>query len=1215
MLAASAASAVYLQMNHLALGATETWTTISGSWATGANWNSGSGPVPGAGDTVDITDDDNTSRTITYNYIGSAITLNSLTVDNDGAIGINTLSMTSTGVALAAGNEYVGDSNTSDLPGYGVLIQSVGTNTTSYGLYLGTGADDSGFYTLSGGAALSSPSEYIGSQGNGTLTQTGGTNTANTQLILGLNGGSAGTYLLRTGAILSSNEEFVGGYGNGVFNQTGGTNTTGALFMSEGSFGTYTLSGGSLLVTGDENVGYSVVGGAGGSATFSQTGGTNTTDGNCILGNYPGSSGTYSQSAGTNMVAGALTLGNNSGSSGQYTLSGTGSLSVTGTASGDGEYIGDGGTGTFDQTGGTNTVSGELYVGYGGSGTYILSGGSLPAGGEEFGGEGGGTFNQTGGTNSTGSLLMGVLGTGAYSLSGTGSFSASGDEYIGTDGNGTFNQTGGTNTTSSALILGNVPGVHSIYNLGGTGSLSVAGYEYVGYGGGVGTFNQTSGTNTASSLSLGYTSNSTGTYTFSGGALIVTGSAWIGGSSTAAAGQGNFQQSNGSATVDGTFKIWNSTGNSASLSGGTLTVGSLNTNSNPSNFTWTSGTLQLTGQPLDFTGSSDVDASLGNSLILGSGQTLIEDNYEWLYGSFAYISQSSGSSNSCEGLYIGNTSGSGVDAAYFFDGGSLTSTGASEYVGYAFSGASGGKGYFYQYGGTNSTPELDVGYSDTGVTGEYDLYTGATLSVSGNEYIGNSSQGTFNQNDGTNAITGSLILAKSSNVSGTYSLNAGQLSAASEYVGSLGSGTFVQTGGTNTIASFLGLGASTGAAGNYSLSNSGVLSASDEYVGQAGFGSFNQSEGSNTIAGFLGLASADGGTGIYNLSGGVLAAGSEFLGNGTDSNGAFTQSGGTNTIAGGGALTLAGPSGATGTYSLSAGALYTPTVYVGGSVAGPGGQGVLTVSGAGALSVSQTLTVYNTTGSGFNVNGGTASAASLNLLGTYTQTAGLATFAQITGTGQMNISGGTTTLTGGNGANQVNVLSISGTGVLDITHTSLIINYGGGPDPIASIASYIKSGYNGGGWNGPGIISSAAQTKTNGLQYGVGYADGADNVVSGLSSGQIEVMYTLLGDANLDGLVNAADFTILAANFNQPVTSWDQGDFNYDGIVNAADFTDLAANFNQSVSGADVSAGDVAALDAFAAANGISLANVPEPANGAMTAMAGLGILRRRRRR
>ena len=104
---------------------------------------------------------------------------------------------------------------------------------------------------------------------------------------------------------------------------------------------------------------------------------------------------------------------------------------------------------------------------------------------------------------------------------------------------------------------------------------------------------------------------------------------------------------------------------------------------------------------------------------------------------------------------------------------------------------------------------------------------------------------------------------------------------------------------------------------------------------------------------------------------------------------------------------------------------------------------------------------------------------------------------------------------------------------------------------------------------------------TNGLSYGIGYADGADGIVSGLSSGQIEVAYTLLGDANLDGLVNAADFTILAANFNQPVTGWDQGDFNYDGLVNAADFTDLAANFNQSASGAGASAGDVAALDAL----------------------------------
>ena len=192
-------------------------------------------------------------------------------------------------------------------------------------------------------------------------------------------------------------------------------------------------------------------------------------------------------------------------------------------------------------------------------------------------------------------------------------------------------------------------------------------------------------------------------------------------------------------------------------------------------------------------------------------------------------------------------------------------------------------------------------------------------------------------------------------------------------------------------------------------------------------------------------------------------------------------------------------------------------------------------------------------------------------------------------------------------------LSITGAGQFDVNNDHIIITYGA-TDPFSTIANYIKSGYNGGGWNGPGIMSTAARTKTNNLSYGVGYADGKDGKVAGLSSGQIEVAYTLLGDANLDGLVNAADFTILAANFNQPVTGWDQGDFNYDGLVNAADFTDLAANFNQSVSGAAVSAGDVAALDAFAAANGL-LADVPEPASMGLLTLGAVGVLARRRRR
>jgi len=210
-------------------------------------------------------------------------------------------------------------------------------------------------------------------------------------------------------------------------------------------------------------------------------------------------------------------------------------------------------------------------------------------------------------------------------------------------------------------------------------------------------------------------------------------------------------------------------------------------------------------------------------------------------------------------------------------------------------------------------------------------------------------------------------------------------------------------------------------------------------------------------------------------------------------------------------------------------------------------------------------------------------------------------------------SGATVTVTGTGTVLQVDSLSDAGT--IDLQANTLLVNYTSS-DPITTIAGYITSGYNAGHWNGPGIISTTAQTPTNGLLYGVGYADAADNVVAGLSSGQIEVKYTLLGDANLDGLVNGSDFNILAANFNQSITGWDQGDFNYDGLVNAADFNELAANFNQGASGG-ASAGDVAALDAFAAANGLSLptSSVPEPALACIVPLAALPFLTRRRRR
>ena len=258
------------------------------------------------------------------------------------------------------------------------------------------------------------------------------------------------------------------------------------------------------------------------------------------------------------------------------------------------------------------------------------------------------------------------------------------------------------------------------------------------------------------------------------------------------------------------------------------------------------------------------------------------------------------------------------------------------------------------------------------------------------------------------------------------------------------------------------------------------------------------------------------------------------------------------------------------------------------------GIGAISKSGSGSL----TLATANSYTGGTIVNAGTVVVQVHGALGN----------------GAVTITGGNLTLAMNTGTAQVTSLSISGNGMIDISNNGILVNYGLGADPIASIASWIASGYAGGTWNGTGIMSTAAQG--NSKSYGIGYADAADpGNPGGLSAGTIEIMYTLLGDANLDGKVNGTDFTILATNFNDTVTNgWDEGDFNYDGKVNGADFVLLADNFNQFASQSAVSSGDLAALEAFAAANGISLADVPEPAGGAIVALAGAGILGRRRR-
>ncbi|MEM7807692.1 MAG: choice-of-anchor tandem repeat NxxGxxAF-containing protein [Planctomycetota bacterium] len=89
------------------------------------------------------------------------------------------------------------------------------------------------------------------------------------------------------------------------------------------------------------------------------------------------------------------------------------------------------------------------------------------------------------------------------------------------------------------------------------------------------------------------------------------------------------------------------------------------------------------------------------------------------------------------------------------------------------------------------------------------------------------------------------------------------------------------------------------------------------------------------------------------------------------------------------------------------------------------------------------------------------------------------------------------------------------------------------------------------------------------------------------------------GDANLDGVVDLADFGVLRANFGETWAYLTTADFDGDRDVDLGDFGILRSNFGGSAS-------DLAAIDAWAV-------TVPEPTGVGLVGLVGLGSLRRRR--
>jgi hypothetical protein len=75
--------------------------------------------------------------------------------------------------------------------------------------------------------------------------------------------------------------------------------------------------------------------------------------------------------------------------------------------------------------------------------------------------------------------------------------------------------------------------------------------------------------------------------------------------------------------------------------------------------------------------------------------------------------------------------------------------------------------------------------------------------------------------------------------------------------------------------------------------------------------------------------------------------------------------------------------------------------------------------------------------------------------------------------------------------------------------------------------------------------------------------DASDDVAhDGIASGFFSFV-SLTADANGDGIVDLADFTIVRNNFGSMFDSPTDGDFNFDGVVNLADFTLLRNQFGE----------------------------------------------------
>ncbi len=177
-----------------------------------------------------------------------------------------------------------------------------------------------------------------------------------------------------------------------------------------------------------------------------------------------------------------------------------------------------------------------------------------------------------------------------------------------------------------------------------------------------------------------------------------------------------------------------------------------------------------------------------------------------------------------------------------------------------------------------------------------------------------------------------------------------------------------------------------------------------------------------------------------------------------------------------------------------------------------------------------------------------------------------------TDTGSITVNGGTLKVTGDNSLRTGNNFVQSGTLILWPLSHNMVLNNAGGATSGNAVLTGGRLIFD---YTGTTTVASSVQSVLS-SSYTTNFATGrirstnvvADEIGIGWkddpASSRVTVARTYYGDANMDGVVNTADFTILANNFGATSAVWGTGDFNYDGKVNALDFNSIATNFGAS---------------------------------------------------